>query len=122
MNFELPADLIDAARHVDVQAVEVVAALVAHLDSVLGPRFIGGWPSAPAGRGPTTEIHFQDDVRFAFDCDIAFSNCEFADPRLGIASLSTTAFIDDDRANLRRRNRCRPTPSGFHSACRLATA
>ena len=34
-----PADLINATGQVDVQIAEVVAGLVAHLDSVLGSRF-----------------------------------------------------------------------------------
>ena len=44
VGLEAPADLIDAAGQVDVQAVEVVAGSVAHLDSVLGPRSIGCSP------------------------------------------------------------------------------
>ena len=37
---ELAADLINAAGQVDVQAVEVLAGAVAHLDSVRGVRSI----------------------------------------------------------------------------------
>ena len=40
VGLESPADLIDAAGQVDVQAVEVVAGSVAHLDSVLGPQSV----------------------------------------------------------------------------------
>ena len=74
VGLESPADLIDAAGQVDVQAVEVVAGSVAHLDSVLGPRSIGCSPPEPACRGQTTKTHFQEDVRFACDCDIAFAD------------------------------------------------
>ena len=38
VGFESPADLINAAGRVDVQAAEVVAGSVAHLDLVFGPK------------------------------------------------------------------------------------
>ncbi len=105
VGLESPADLIDPAGHFDIQAVEVVAGSVTHLDSVLGPRCIACWPSALACRGQTTTTDFEDDVRFACDCDIASANCEFAGPRLFIAFLGPAARIDDDTALARRQNR-----------------
>ena len=93
VGLEPPADLIDAAGQVDVQAVKVVAGSVAHRDSVLGPRSIGCWPPEPACRGQPTKTHFEEDVRFARDCDIALPIREFAGPRLFFASLSCNTFI-----------------------------
>ena len=57
VGLESPADLINSACEVDIQALEVVAVSVAHRDSVLGPRSIGCYPSALACRGRTTKTH-----------------------------------------------------------------
>jgi hypothetical protein len=57
-----------------------------------------------ACRGQTTSTHLKKDVRVACDCDIAFAICEFARPRLFVASQSRNAFIDDDAAVARRYN------------------
>ena len=78
VGLESPADLINAAGQVDVQAVEVVAGSVAHHGSVLGSRSIGCSPPEPACCGQTTKTHFEEDVRFACDCDIAFAIWESA--------------------------------------------
>ena len=98
VGLESPADLVDAAGQVDIQAVEVVAGSVAHLDSVLGPRSIGCSPPEPACRGQTTKTHFEEDVRFACDCDIAFVMRDSGCPRAIRTSLSRTALIDGNRA------------------------
>ncbi len=45
---EAPADLINPAGEVNVQAAKVRAGSVTHLDPVLGPRSIGCWPPEPA--------------------------------------------------------------------------
>ena len=92
-----------------------MAGLAGHLDSVLDPRSIGCWPPEPACRRQTTKTHFEEDVRFACDGDIAFVIWEFAGPKVFVASLSRNAFIDGDRALGRRQNRCGSTPGGFES-------
>ncbi len=104
IGLEPPADFIKAPGHFQIQTVEIVAGAVAHRDSVLGPRSIGCSPPGPASRVhmAKTDSPFQEDVRFACDCDIAFAICEFAGPRLFIASLSPVAPIDGDRAAARR--------------------
>jgi len=87
-------DLVD--RHVDIQTVEVVARSVAHRNSVLGPRSSGYWPPEPACRGRSMKTHFEEDVPFACDGDIALGVWESTAPWLFIASLSPTALIDGD--------------------------
>jgi hypothetical protein len=77
---EAPADLINLADQVNVQAVEVIAGSVTHPDSVLGLRSVGYWPPEPAWNGQSTKTHFEEDVRFARDCDIALAICE-VDPK-----------------------------------------
>jgi hypothetical protein len=52
------------------------------------------------------KTHFEEDVRFAYDCDIALTIWEFAGLRLVLASLSPTTLIDGDKAVARRQNRC----------------
>ncbi len=100
VGLELPANLINTAGQVDVEAAEVVAGSVAHLDSVLARRSIGCSPPEPACRGQTTNTHFEEDVRFACDCDITFATCEFPGPSLFIASLSCNACIHSDSPEL----------------------
>src|SRR5262249_17034373 len=63
VGLELPADLINAAGQVKVQAAEVRAGLVTHRDSVLGPRSIGCGGPEPACRGQSTKTHFELDNR-----------------------------------------------------------
>ena len=71
VGLESAADHVNSAGQVDVQTVEVVAGSVAHLDSFLGAKSIGYSAPAPACRGQPTKTHFEEDVRFACDCDIA---------------------------------------------------
>ena len=108
----IAADLINAAGHFDVQAAEVVAGSVAHLDSVLGPRFIDYSPPEPTCRGQTTKTHFEENVRFACDCKImrdwGVRGSEAIDRFPG-----PYRAIDDDRALARRQDRCRSTSGGF---------
>ena len=66
-------------------------------------------------RGQTTKTHFQEDVRFACDCDIAFEMRDFACPELFITSPSRTALIDGDRSAARRQESCRSPCGGFDS-------
>jgi len=65
-----------------------VAGLVGHLNSVLDPRSIGCSPREPACRRQTAKTHFEEDVRFACDCDIALAICEFAGLRISHAEAT----------------------------------
>jgi hypothetical protein len=82
VGFESPADVIDATDQVDVQAVEVVAGSVAHLEWVLGSSSVGCSLPERASRGQKAKAQSpsEEDVRFASACDIEFAISEFADP------------------------------------------
>src|SRR5262249_31854189 len=63
VGLELPADLINAAGQVKVQAAGGRAGVVTHRDSVLGPRSIGCGGPETACRGQSTKNHLELDNR-----------------------------------------------------------
>ncbi len=66
---EPATDGVDSAGQLDVEAAEVLARLLTHLDGSPTSRSIGCSALEPGCQGQTVNTHFKEDVRFSRGCD-----------------------------------------------------